>query len=53
MAPFEEMSAAEKEEFIISLAVLVCADAKIEITVRSQFHTYKANSVEGKPRQAC
>ena len=34
MAPFEEMSATEKEEFIISLAVLICADAKVEITVR-------------------
>ena len=35
MAPFEEMSATEKEEFIISLAVLICADAKVEITVLS------------------
>ena len=35
MAPFEEMSATEKEEFIISLAVLICADAKVEITVFS------------------
>lgn len=33
MAPFEEMSATEKEEFVISLAVLICADAKVEITV--------------------
>ena len=35
MAPFEEMSATQKEEFIISLAVLICADAKVEITVLS------------------
>ena len=35
MAPFEEMSATEKEEFVISLAVLICADAKVEITVWS------------------
>lgn len=33
MAPFEDMSAIEKEEFAISLAVLLCADAKVEITV--------------------
>ena len=51
MAPFEEMSATEKEEFIISLAVLVCADAKIEVTVCCFF--YSVDSVEGKPRQAC
>ena len=33
MAPFEDMSAVEKEEFAISLAVLICADAKVEVTV--------------------
>ena len=27
------MSTAEKEEFIVSLAVLICADAKVEVTV--------------------
>lgn len=32
MAPFEDMSAVEKEEFAISLAVLICADAKVEVT---------------------
>ena len=41
MAPFEEMSATEKEEFIISLAVLICADAKVEITVLSFIFVFK------------
>ena len=46
MAPFEEMSATEKEEFVISLAVLICADAKVEITV---FLVYLNYFLEGKP----
>ena len=33
MAPFESMSALEKEELVISLAALICADAKVEPTV--------------------
>ena len=33
MAPFEDMSAVEKEEFANSLAVLLCADATVEVTV--------------------
>ena len=33
MAPFEEMSAIEKEELIVSLAALICADASVEISV--------------------
>ena len=33
MAPFESMSAIEKEEFVISLATLLCADAKVDVTV--------------------
>ena len=33
MAPFESMSATEKEEFVISLATLLCADAKVDVTV--------------------
>ncbi|KAK8794965.1 hypothetical protein WA538_005064 [Blastocystis sp. DL] len=32
MAPFESMSAIEKEEFVISLATLLCADAKVDVT---------------------
>ena len=39
MAPFEDMSAVEKEEFAISLAVLLCADAKVEVTV-GQWNAY-------------
>ena len=37
MAPFEEMSVIEKEELIVSLAALICADAKVEITVCRSF----------------
>ena len=37
MAPFEEMSVIEKEELIVSLAALICADAKVEISVRRSF----------------
>lgn len=33
MAPFENMSTVEKEELAISLAALICADAKVELTV--------------------
>ena len=33
MALFEEMSVIEKEELIVSLATLICADAKVEMTV--------------------
>ncbi|KAK8802802.1 ribosomal protein RPP1 [Blastocystis sp. subtype 4] len=32
MAPFENMSTVEKEELAISLAALICADAKVELT---------------------
>ena len=32
---FDEMSAIEKEEMIVSLATLICADASVEVTVRS------------------
>ena len=37
MAPFEEMSVIEKEELIVSLAALICADAKVEISVSCSF----------------
>ena len=30
---FEGMSTIEKEELIVSLATLICADAKVEVTV--------------------
>ena len=33
MAIFEEMSTIEKEELIVSLAALLCADAKVEVSV--------------------
>ena len=33
MSPFDDLSAAEKEEFIVTLATLICADAKVEVTV--------------------
>ena len=33
MAIFEDMSTIEKEEFIVSLAALLCADAKVEVSV--------------------
>lgn len=32
MAIFEEMSTIEKEELIVSLAALLCADAKVEVS---------------------
>ena len=38
MAPFEEMSAIEKEELIVSLAALICADASVEISVSDKFY---------------
>ena len=45
---FDEMSAIEKEEMIVSLATLICADASVEVTVCSQIlWTY---SIEGEPR---
>ena len=37
MALFEEMSVIEKEELIVSLATLICADAKVEMTVGQSF----------------
>ena len=33
MAIVEEMSTLEKQELIVSLATLICADAKVEINV--------------------
>ena len=33
MAIFEGMSTIEKEELIVSLAALLCADAKVEVSV--------------------
>ena len=33
MPMFEGMSTIEKEELIVSLATLICADAKVEVTV--------------------
>ena len=30
---FDEMSVIEKEEMIVSLATLICADANVEVTV--------------------
>lgn len=33
MSPFDDLSATEKEEFIVTLATLICADAKVEVTV--------------------
>ena len=35
MAIFEGMSTLEKQELIVSLAALICADAKVEINVSS------------------
>ncbi|KAK8828028.1 60S ribosomal protein P1 [Blastocystis sp. ATCC 50177/Nand II] len=32
MSPFDDLSATEKEEFIVTLATLICADAKVEVT---------------------
>ena len=39
MAPFEEMSVIEKEELIVSLATLICADAKVDMTVEHYFNS--------------
>ena len=34
---FDEMSAIEREELIVSLATLILADAKVEVTVIAFF----------------
>ena len=51
MAFFENMSAIEKEELVIALATLICADAQVELTV-GVLH-WKCLVVEGEPGQAC
>ena len=33
MAFFEDMSTIEKEELVIALATLICADAQVELNV--------------------
>ena len=46
MAIFEEMSTLEKQELIVSLAALICADAKVEINVR---FASPRSPIEGEP----
>ena len=47
---FDEMSAIEREELIVSLATLILADAKVEVTV-IDFHVFLW--IEGEPRCYC
>lgn len=47
IAMFDEMSAIEREELIVSLATLILADAKVEVTVIA-FSDFLW--VEGEPR---
>ena len=46
MAIFEDMSTLEKQELIVSLAALICADAKVEINVR---YPSPRSPIEGEP----
>ena len=46
MAIFEDMSTLEKQELIVSLAALICADAKVEINVR---FASPRSPIEGEP----
>ena len=49
MPMFEGMSTIEKEELVVSLATLICADAKVEVTVGTV--CMSAECIEGEPRQ--